>query len=92
MPTFKLEDGPYVRTNEVWTATDPELDALRVRLISDAGPKGKSTQELVKLTRGEPDPSLFKAPTDRTITEREGQAYSCGVKPGVAPATPRPAQ
>jgi hypothetical protein len=84
---------PYERTNEMWSAIDPRLDGLRVRLLSDAGTFGKNTQELVKLTRGEPDPGIFKVPEDRSITAKNGLAYSCGDNKESFPIlAPTPAQ
>jgi len=92
MPSiFSAGIEPHVRTNEVWTATDPALDGLIVKTISDGGPAGKSTRELVKFTPGEPDPVLFQMPAGRTITTRDGLEYSCNAKPASAPAAPRPA-
>jgi hypothetical protein len=89
---FRLEDGPKVITNQVWTATEPALDELLVRMISVGGPAGKSTRELVRFTRGEPDPSLFEIPPGRTVTTRDGLEYSCNAKPATAPVTEHPAQ
>jgi hypothetical protein len=88
---FRMGDGPHMRTNEVWTATDPALDGLVVRVVSDGGPMGKSTRELVKFTPGEPDPRLFKMPVGRTTTTREGRAFYCDVKPVAKPTPPSPA-
>jgi hypothetical protein len=85
-------EEPHARTNEVWTATDPSLDGLIVRLTTDGGPAGKSTRELVKFTPGEPDPALFQMPAGRTITSRNGQAYYCDVKPKTLPTTAPTAQ
>jgi hypothetical protein len=88
MPTiFRVGDEPHLRINEVWTATDPALDGLIVRMITDGGAAGKSTRELVKFTPGEPDPALFKMPAGRLITTRDGRAYYCDVKPKGMPAT-----
>lgn len=89
MPSiFRPGDQPHLRTNEVWTATDPALDGLIVRTISDGGPMGKSTRELVKFTLGEPDESLFQIPNGRTITTKNGREYYCGVKPSPPPVSP----
>lgn len=84
---LRVGEEPHLRTNEVWTATDPGLDGLIVRMITDGGPTGKSTRELVKFTPGEPDPTLFQMPAGRTITTRDGRAYYCDVKPKGMPAT-----
>jgi hypothetical protein len=93
MPSiFRIGDQPHLRTNEVWTATDPALDGLLVRVVSDAGPADRSTRELVKFTQAEPDASLFQVPAGRTITKMNGHAYSCGVVPGAKPSPPPPAQ
>jgi hypothetical protein len=83
---------PYVRTNEMWTATDPDLNGLKVRVVSDAGQFGKTTQELAKLTRGEPDPAVFKVPQDRTVTTKDGRAYYCDIKTRVVSPAPAPSQ
>jgi len=92
MPSiFPAGVEPHVRTNEVWTATDPALDGLIVKTISDGGPAGKSTRELVKFTPGEPDPALFQMPAGRKITTHDGLEYSCNAKPSTAPPAPHPA-
>ena len=92
MPTiFRAGDPPHVRTNQVWTATDPALDGLLVRVISDSGPLGTSTRELVKFDRGEPDPSMFQMPAGRVITTKNGQAYYCGKPQVAAPPASHPA-
>ena len=83
---------PYERTNEMWSAIDPGLDGMRVRLLSDAGTFGSNTQELVKLTRGEPDPGIFKVPEDRSITARNGQAYCANNRDSFPILAPMPAQ
>jgi hypothetical protein len=89
---FRMGEGPHMRTNEVWTATDPALDGLTVRVVSDGGPAGRSTREVVKFTPGEPDASLFQMPAGRTITTREGRAFYCDVKPVAKPPAAPPAQ
>jgi len=92
MPTiFRVGDQPHVRTNQVWTATDPALDGLLVKVISEAGPLGTSTRELVKFTQTNPDPSLFQMPPGRVVSARNGQAYSCGKPQTATPPTPHPA-
>jgi hypothetical protein len=69
------------RTNEVWTAADPSLGGLRVRVVSDAGEFGRNTRDLLKLTIGEPDPAVFEAPKDRTVTTESKDAYHCSTGP-----------
>jgi hypothetical protein len=80
----------YKRMNEVWKAADPALDGLKVRVHTDGEQHGDISLELVKLTRGEPDPALFQFPKDRTVSTRDGQAYSCSVKPSATPTPPAP--
>jgi hypothetical protein len=75
----KFETGE--RTNEVWTAADPSLGGMRVRVVSDAGEFGRNTRDLLKLTIGEPDAAVFEAPKDRTVTTESKEAYHCSTGP-----------
>jgi hypothetical protein len=69
------------RTNEAWIATDPALEGLIVRLVSDSGNQTRMSRELVKFTQTEPDPVVFQVPAGRAISAREGHAYYCS--PGI---------
>jgi hypothetical protein len=79
---------PLRRTNEVWTATDPRLHGLNVRMVFTTSQGATITTEMVDFKQANPDPKLFEIPTGRQITKREGHAYSCGapqqLKPGPA--------
>lgn len=63
--------NPIQRTNEVWSATDPALDGLMVRMISTTGNEQTMTRELTRFTRGEPDAHAFEIPSDRAVTDEE---------------------
>jgi hypothetical protein len=82
---FRMGAEPHVRTNEMWSAVDPALDGLIVRLVSDGGPEGKTTRELVSFNQSEPDPAVFQVPANRAITTKNGQAYYCGIAPKAKP-------
>lgn len=83
---------PRTRINEVWTAVDPGLNNLMVRLISDGGALGKSDRELISFDRSEPSPKVFEVPYGREIKRREGQAYICSVQPKAPPPSAVPAK
>jgi hypothetical protein len=79
-PTQTASDtaAPLVRTNEVWTATDPRLGGLVVYQISSTSLGTTTTQELTEFTQAEPDPQLFEIPPDRQIVKSETNDYVCG--------------
>jgi hypothetical protein len=70
--------APLVRTNEVWTATDPRLGGLVVYQSSTTSQGTTTTRELTEFTQAEPDPQLFEIPADRQIVRSETNAYVCG--------------
>jgi hypothetical protein len=67
-----------VRTNDVWTATDPRLGGLVVYQSSTTSQGTTTTRELTEFTQAEPDPQLFEIPADRQIVRSETNAYVCG--------------
>lgn len=93
---FRLGSVPVVRTNEVWTATDPALGGMMVhqesvtRAEADSREMEKTVRELTEFKPGDPDPSEFEVPSGRQITTKEGRAYYCNVQVQTAPAAPPP--
>jgi hypothetical protein len=78
IPAGKIgNDRPIVTTNEIWTA--PSL-GIALRLVSDNPTSGKSTHEVVSLTVGDPDPSVFQPPEDYKVTEEELHEVPCQQK------------
>lgn len=67
-------DQPIVSTNEVWSA--PQF-GLTVREVTDDPRTGKTTRELVSLTKGEPDPSLFEPPEGYEVVTEQLHQVSC---------------
>jgi hypothetical protein len=60
-------DQPLVSTSETWRSTELNLIVLE---IHDDPQNGTTTRELVNLDRGEPDPSLFRAPEGYTVKDQ----------------------
>jgi hypothetical protein len=79
------QSGPAIRTNQVWTAADPNLGKLVVRSISKTSQGESTTRELVEFIQGEPDPKFFEVPQGREVKKREGQAFTCDIKPKPVP-------
>lgn len=80
--------GLLTQTNELWTATDPELDRLAVLTISATGQSQTWTEKLTKFSQAEPDPKLFEMPAGRQITRKNGMAYYCDLHlPAATPAS-----
>jgi hypothetical protein len=68
-------NAPVTSTEEVWVATDPSLNKLEIRRVSDHSlPPWDSwdqrSTELVNLRLGEPDASLFEPPPDYEVVTR----------------------
>jgi len=59
---------PFERTFEEWQNTSLGLGSLMVLQVIDE-PRGHYVKELVRLTQGEPDQSLFHPPVDYKIVE-----------------------
>ncbi len=59
-------DQPIVRTDETWYS--PELEIVLLSRTSDPR-SGDSTTRIEKLSRVEPDPSLFQVPRDYEIVD-----------------------
>ncbi|HEY1896156.1 MAG TPA: hypothetical protein VGG62_07790 [Terracidiphilus sp.] len=67
-------DHTIVTVEEDWMA--PSLGLMLRESIDD--PRiGKRTRELISLTLGEPDPSLFQPPADYAVTTEELHAIAC---------------
>lgn len=59
-------EKPVEITYERWTSKELYLDVL----IKSVDPRsGESTQQMTKISRGEPDPALFEMPPDYTVKE-----------------------
>jgi hypothetical protein len=67
-------DHTIVTVEEHWMA--PSL-GLMVRESIDDPRIGKRTRELISLTMGEPDPSLFQPPADYAVTTEELHPVAC---------------
>ena len=59
-------DRPIVSTQENWMA--PSLGGIILRSVSDSPQTGKETREVVSLTIGDPDPSVFQPPDGYKVT------------------------
>jgi hypothetical protein len=64
-------DEPLARTSENWFAMDPGYKPLILRRISEDPQQGKSAMELTAFTQGDPDPSLFRPPSEYEVVTRE---------------------
>jgi len=59
-------EKPVEITYERWSSKELYLDVL----IKSVDPRsGESTQQMTKISRGEPDPALFEMPSDYTVKE-----------------------
>jgi hypothetical protein len=67
--------APLVRTEEVWSA--PSLGGQTLSLVNDDPQNGKQTTELVSLTLGEPQPSLFQPPPEYEIVTVTSHQVPC---------------
>jgi hypothetical protein len=67
--------APLVSTYEVWFSSTPGLSGINVHQVNDDPQAGKTTRELVKLTQGEPDLSLFQPPDgyETLVQETHGE-------------------
>ncbi len=59
-------DRPIVMTDESWTA--PSLGGIVLRSVSESQQSGRQTREVVSLTIGDPDPSMFQPPEGYKLT------------------------
>jgi len=59
-------DAPITKTHEVWTSPDLKLT---MKEQWDDPRTGSRTVELIKFSRSEPDPALFRAPVDYTVKD-----------------------
>jgi hypothetical protein len=67
-------DRPIVSTNEYWTA--PSLGVV-LRSVNESPQSGKQTREVVSLTIGDPDPSVFQPPEGYKVTVDELHEVPC---------------
>jgi hypothetical protein len=73
---------PIQIVHETWTSVDLQV-AVMVR-TSDPR-RGTTTTQLTNITRSEPDPALFQAPSDYTVTKgRSGPGAGARRAPGTA--------
>ncbi len=75
IPTGQIgNDEPLVTTAETWLS---RRLALVLRSVTDDPQEGTTTRELVNLTLGEPDPTLFQPPAGYTIMTQELHQVPC---------------
>ena len=65
----KGNDRPLVSTSETWTSQD-----LHVPVLSKHNDprSGESVTKLINISRAEPDPALFQAPSDYSVVDEQG--------------------
>jgi hypothetical protein len=79
IPTGEVGNSePIVIVNEHWSS--PQFP-LALRDINDDPRSGKRTRELVSLTPGEPDLSIFQPPQGYEVTEEELHQITCRQAP-----------
>jgi TonB family protein len=67
IPTGSMGNGkPIEITYERWSSKDLYLDVL-IKSVDTRS--GESTQQMTKISRGEPDTALFEIPSDYTVEE-----------------------
>jgi hypothetical protein len=75
IPTGEVgNDAPLVTTSESWI--DRSLN-LTVRSSEEDPIRGKTAKDLVSLKLGEPDPALFKPPSDYKMIIQHMQKVPC---------------
>jgi hypothetical protein len=86
--------APLVNTWERWVTRRPGISGLLVRDVRDDLLNGKRTEELVKFTQSEPDPSVFQPPAGYEIENKEVPVPACpsteGAEQPMAPIPPPP--
>jgi hypothetical protein len=61
---------PVQIVHEVWTSLDLKIPVM----VKTTDPRnGTTTRQLTNITRAEPDPALFQAPSDYTVTRAGGR-------------------
>src|SRR5215475_3857602 len=74
-------ERPIEATYERWRSKELQLDVL----IKSVDPRsGESTQQMTKISRGEPDPALFEIPSDYTVQELMPNSVVNGIGPDEA--------
>jgi len=81
IPTGQIgNSAPLVSTRENWIARSPHIP---VYSIEDDPQRGKTTLKLVSFKWGEPDPALFKPPSDCKVIAQHMQKVPCeDLRPG----------
>lgn len=81
IPTGQIgNSAPLVSTRENWIARSPHIP---VYSIDDDPQRGKTTLKLVSFKWGEPDPALFKPPSDYKVIVQHMQKVPCeDLRPG----------
>ena len=75
-------EKPITVVREVWYSSELQMVVMTKR----SDPRfGDTTYTLTNLQRGEPDASLFKVPTDYTVTQGKGLMRQFRVGPGAPP-------
>lgn len=67
--TTYIGGSPSVNISETWHDTTPGL-FIQV-LVTDEGPERKYRRELMSITLGEPDPTIFRPPADFEIVDEK---------------------
>jgi hypothetical protein len=79
IPAGKIgNDRPISIVTEIWTS--PELKTIVLSKRNDPR-MGEQTFKLTNIQRGEPDPSLFTAPSDFKLTEGGAKTFIYRTKP-----------
>ena len=69
IPPATLNDNPKVIVRETWTA--PSLNNMVLGETVEDPEEGKTSIELVNISVGDPDASLFQPPADYKVETRE---------------------
>lgn len=70
---------PIQIVHEIWLSADLKVPVMEKRTDPRSG---TTTVQLTNITRSEPDPALFQAPSDYTVTKGRGPGGMRGGQPG----------